>query len=87
MQKKLKLRPSQRENRRYLLIETSKKEDVKKAILDYIGLLGWAKATPFFVKEKILTVNRKEIDKVKAALVLAGIKVIKVSGTLKGLEN
>ena len=64
---------------------------METALLDYLGILGWAKAAPFFVqyagKEIILAVDRKTVDDVKAALVLApvSIKVLKVSGTLKGL--
>ncbi|MCX6748837.1 MAG: hypothetical protein NT076_04500 [Candidatus Pacearchaeota archaeon] len=83
--KEKSLKPSFRENKRYLLVEASK-EDVEKAILDYIGILGYSKASPMFVG-KVLAVNRKELDKVKAGLLLAGIQVKKVSGTLKGLES
>ncbi len=85
---KLKLRPSAKAGRRYLLLEASSKESVEKAILDYIGLLGWAKAAPFFVPQNkiILAVNRGEIDKIRAAFALAKIKVLKVSGTINGLE-
>jgi len=81
--KEKNLNPSLRENKRYLLVDAGK-EEVEKAILDYIGILGWGKSAPVFVG-KILAVNRKEVDEVKAGLLLAGIKVKKVSGTLKGL--
>ncbi len=85
----MKLKPSARPDRRYLLIEARSKEEIEKAILDYIGVLGWAKAAPVFVdsKEIVLCVNRKEVDNVRAALELSerDIKVRKVSGTLKGL--
>jgi len=76
-----------RERKRYLLIEKAKKEEVEKAILDYIGILGYGRACPVWVERKknVLAVNRKEVDKVKAALLLSDIKVKKVSGTLKGL--
>ncbi len=83
--KEKSLKPSFRENKRYLLTD-SRKEDIGKAILDYIGILGYSKAAPVFVG-KVLAINRKELDKVKAALLLAGIQVRKVSGTLRGLEN
>ena len=87
----LKQKASARINRRYLLIN-GKKENIEKAILDYIGILGWAKASPLFVKrigkKQVLSINRKEIDNVKAALVLApgNLEVFRVSGTLKGLK-
>jgi len=87
----MKQRASARIKRRYLLIEGSK-EDVEKAILDYIGILGWARATPIFVVSKkkgiILSVDRKEIINVRAAFEASSnkIKVIRVSGTIKGLD-
>jgi RNase P/RNase MRP subunit POP5 len=89
---KLKTKPSAKINRRYLLIE-GKKEDVEKAILDYLGILGWAESAPIFVKTKensvILAVARNSVIKVKASLEISSsfIKVKKVSGTLKGLDK
>jgi len=88
MEKRLK--PTQRENKRYLLIETeASKEEIEQAILDYIGTLGLAKAGLVFVKNNIIAVNREEINKVRAALCLCPklIKVIRASGTLKGLSK
>jgi len=86
--KKLKLKASQRDNRRYLLINGSN-EEVERAILDYIGVLGMAKAAYMKVKENnkqvIGGVLRESLNDVRAALGLAGLKVERVSGTLKGL--
>ena len=90
----LKLKSSARESKRYLLLR-GKKEDMEKAILDYIGILGWAKANPRFVrksmkgKDHVLAVNRKEIDKVRGSFALSAdrIEVLRVSGTLKGLSK
>lgn len=87
----LKLKPSVRIKRRYLLLKAESKSVVEKTMLDYIGILGYAKASPFFVEnggEKIvLSVDRKMVDDVRAAFELSKekIKVVKVSGTLKGL--
>ena len=87
----LKQKASARINRRYLLVNGTK-ENIEKAILDYIGILGWTKASPLFVKrigkKQVLSINRKEIDNVKAALVIApgNLEVFRVSGTLKGLK-
>jgi RNase P/RNase MRP subunit POP5 len=85
--KEAKLKPSIRERKRYLLLGKVKKGEVEKAILNYVGILGYGKAAPVWVKNSILAVNRKESDIVKAALLLADIKVRKVSGTLKGLKS
>ena len=79
-----KLKPSMRENKRYLLAEASK-EQVEQAILDFIGVLGYAKAGAMFPSAGILAVNREALDSVRASLVLAGIKIKRVSGTIKGL--
>ncbi|MBU1136707.1 MAG: hypothetical protein ABIG37_03690 [Nanoarchaeota archaeon] len=87
-QKKEKaLKPSLRENKRYLLLEKSNKKEVEKAILDYIGILGYAKASPQFIGNNILAINRKETDKIRASLNLAGILVKRVSGSLKKIKR
>lgn len=88
----LKQKASARINRRYLLIN-GKREEIEKAILDYVGILGWAKASPLFVKSvgkrQILAISRKEVNDIKAAFVIASgnLEVLKVSGTLKGLTK
>lgn len=84
--KEQNLKPSFRENKRYFLVDADR-EKVEKAILDYVGILGWAKACPMFVSGNVVAVNRQEVDKVKAGLLLAGIQVKRVSGTLKGLKK
>ena len=85
----LKLKSSSRINLRYALLEAKSKEEVEKTILDYIGILGWAKARPYFVKSEdkiILAVERKMLNDVRAAFALSkNVKVKRVSGTLKGL--
>lgn len=88
---KLKSKPSQRIKKRYLFI-SGKKEDIERAIIDYLGILGYAKASPIFVKSDskegkvILAVARSEINNVRAAFELVkSVKVLRVSGTIKGL--
>jgi len=90
----LKPNPSNKINRRYLLIKAESRDEVERAVLDYLGILGWAKAAPFFVKNGreniiILAVERKSLNDVRAAFELfpGNIKVLRVSGTLKGLEK
>ena len=80
------LNPTMRENRRYILLEATK-EQVDQAILDYIGSLGYSQASPFFVQPKILAVNREKLNEVRAAFALSGIKILRVSGTIKSLEG
>lgn len=89
---KLRIKPSAKTKRRYLLIQASKQE-IEKAILDYLGILGWAKSLPQFVKTKskntVLAVETKSLSNVRAAFEISPekIKVLKVSGTLKGLAK
>lgn len=86
----MKLKSSGKIHRRYLLIR-GKKDDIEKTILDYIGILGWAKASPVFLKSEsdkiILAVERKELENVRAAFTASAdkIQVLRVSGTIKGL--
>ena len=84
---KLKTRATEKIKRRYILVDSNDRNKVEKAVLDYIGLLGWAKAKPVFVESRgtVLSVDRAWDLHVRAALELEGIKVIRVSGTLAGL--
>ena len=83
-----------RENKRYLLvIGKNLKENIEKAILDFIGVLGMSKCGLSFVKTEkdkaIICINREMVDSVRASLVVwpEKIEVKKVSGTLKGLRG
>ncbi len=87
-QRKLKLKPSQRDKRRYLLISGTS-EKVEEAILEYLGVLGMAESAYKFVKRldgKIVgSVKREMLERVKASLAFKDLSVEKVSGTLKSL--
>ena len=86
------LKPSMREKKRYLLIEgKNPKQNVEKAILEFIGVLGMSKTGIVWIKSDsnsaIISVNREAIDSVRASLSIWSEKMIvkKVSGTLRGL--
>jgi len=88
------LKPSMKENKRYLLLTGKNvKEEAEKAILDFIGVLGFAKASPTWIESKsdvgILAINREAINEVRGSFAIwpSEIKVEKVSGTLKGLRK
>ncbi len=101
--KKLKLLPSLREKRHYIVLvvegkinEDKTKEIINKAILDFIGILGYAKAGPLFVETGkikkniyfIISVTTKYVDKIKASFALIDepnlfFRCIGVSGTIK----
>ncbi len=86
------LKPSMRENKRYLLVE-GKVEDVEKAILDFIGVLGMSKAGLGWIKHgkssAVISVNREAVNHVRASFAVwpEKISVIRVSGTLKSLKE
>jgi RNase P/RNase MRP subunit POP5 len=86
MEKKLK--PSMREKKRYLYLETKlSRNEIEKVILDYIGILGYAKSGVSFISKDIIAVNRKNISEIRAAFSFAEIKVKLVSGSLKKLKK
>ena len=90
--KRLKLRPSARDKRRYFLVGASNAK-VEAAILEYVGVLGFAKSAYMKVSSadfKGKTVGSclvKSLEDVRAALAFVGIRIEKVSGTLKGLKG
>jgi RNase P/RNase MRP subunit POP5 len=92
-EKVLKLKPSAKDKRRYILINEISNKKVEEAILKYIGELGFAKSAYMYVKlpeikNKIVgSCLRKELINVKTALSLSGIKVEKVTETLKKLKG
>ena len=91
------LKPSHREHKRYLLISgrDASKENIEEAILKFIGVLGYAKASPQFVKadkpglkdKMVLAINRSELDKVRASFLLSGkdMRIERVSGIIRKL--
>ena len=86
------LKPSMREKKRYLFVRgRNLKENIEKAILDFIGVLGMSKTGLRFIKyEKehaVISVNRQMVEHVRASLCVWPEKMVveKVSGTLKGL--
>ena len=88
------LKPTMRENKRYLLVKGKNPgENIEKAILDFIGVLGMSKTGLEFVKKDkdsaIIGVNREAVNNVRASLVVwpEKMEVVQVSGTLKGLKD
>ena len=86
------LKPTMRENKRYLSVK-GHVGDIEKAILEYIGVLGMSKLGFLWVSsgknEAIIGINREGLHLVRASFAVwpRGIKVEKVSGTLRGLRG
>ena len=88
------LKPSMRENKRYLLVEGDDlRKNIEKSILDFIGVFGFSKVGLEFIKSDkdsaIISVNREIVDSVRASLCVfpKKMEVKMVSGTLKGLKD
>ena len=87
------LKPSMRENKRYLLVKGSNlKENVEKAILDFVGVLGMSKSGLGWIKKDknsaIISVNREAVNEIRASFCVFPEKMVveRVSGTLKSLK-
>lgn len=90
--KRMNLKPSARDKRRYLLVNASN-DKVEKAILEYIGVLGFARSaymrvnTKDFQGKTVGSCLSSSLEDVRAALAFEGIVIERVSGTLKGLKG
>jgi len=87
------LKPSMRENKRYILVKgNNPEENIKKSILESIGVFGMAKTGLSFISKgkdsAIISVNREMLNSVRACFSVYKNKLVaeKVSGTLKGLK-
>ena len=91
--KKLKLKPSARDKRRYFIVSISQKE-TKEILTKYLGILGLAKAAYMPVKVESIPKGKtvgsclaKSLNDVRSSMSLAGFPIEKVSGTIKGLTK
>ena len=89
------LKPSHREKKRYLLIKgkDADKEKIDNVILEFIGVLGYAEASPVIINQEknqvVLAVNTKSLNKIRASFMMSNkeLNIVRVSGTLKSLEK
>lgn len=87
------LKPSHREKKRYVLIKgkDANKKIIEEVILEFIGVLGFAEASPQVVKtvrgQIVLAINRGSLDKIRTSFLMSGkdLEIVKVSGILKKL--
>ncbi len=88
------LKPSHRENKRYVLIKGSdaNKKNIEEVILEFIGVLGYAEACPKIIKQNknsiVLSINRKSLDKIRTSFLMSkkDLKITKVSGNVNKLK-
>jgi len=88
------LKPSHREKKRYLLVKgkDANKKIIEEVILDFIGGLGFAEASPKIIKQTkeivILAINRNCLDKVRTSFLMSkkDLDIVKVSGSVGKLK-
>lgn len=86
------LKPSAREKKRYLSI-IGHVEDIEKSILEFIGVLGMSKTGLVWISSEknkaVIGINRESLNAVRASFAVwpKEIRVVKVSGTLRGLKG
>ncbi|MEM4358192.1 MAG: hypothetical protein QW244_02470 [Candidatus Pacearchaeota archaeon] len=95
----MKILPSWKEPRRYLLIKykgskEKVKQEIKNGFLLFVGIVNYARARPFFInigrpKFLILSIHRKYLSQARGALLLCESRpeCVYVSGTLKKLKK
>ena len=84
------LKPTMREKKRYLLLSGSNlRTNVKKAILEGIGVLGMSKTGLVWIKDNVIAINREALNEVRASFAIfpEKISVELVSGSLKKLKK
>jgi RNase P/RNase MRP subunit POP5 len=91
---KAKSSPTERIDRRYLLIKAESKKEIEEILSHYLGALGMSKASIMFPEiaglkqgEIVMAIKRKELDNVRAAFEISSLspEIKRVSGTIKGL--
>jgi len=88
------LKPSHREKKRYLLIKgkNANKKNIEEAILEFVGVLGYAAACPQFISSSrgkaVLCINRGMLEKIRTSFLMSGkdIQIIRVSGSVGKLK-
>ncbi len=88
------LKPSHREKKRYLLVKGkgANKKNIDEAILEYVGVLGFAEASPQVINSSsgkvALAINRGSLDKVRASFLMSGkdLEIVKISGCVKNVK-
>ncbi len=92
---KIKTSSVERLNRRYLSLKVEDRKDVEQAIVKFAGALGLAQTALVFVEDRkdsgkmMIAINRDSLDLVRAAFELSEkkIEILRVSGTIKGLNR
>ena len=88
------IKPSHREKKRYMSIigKDASVKNIEDAILEYIGILGYAESSLKVIKADkanvIISINRGSLEKVRASLLLSkkDLVVKKVSGSVTNVK-
>ena len=86
----MKLPSTLREKRHYIIIEKAGESGIKNILMDYLGILNYAKAGPKIIalgNKTAVSIERDFVNAAKTALILSKIKVLRVTGTLKKAKS
>ncbi|HLC31645.1 MAG TPA: hypothetical protein VJK51_03180 [Candidatus Nanoarchaeia archaeon] len=88
----LKLKATKRSTLRYILFSGSDREGVSALLQRMLGVMGVSRLAARYVAhgtEVIVAVDRAAVDSVRAAVELdpGETRIVRVSGTLKGLRR
>lgn len=86
----MKLPSSLKERRHYIIVKKISEKEIKDILMDYLGIINYAKAGPKIInlQDKVaISIERDFVNLAKTALALSKINVIRVAGTIKGAKN
>jgi len=86
----MKLPSSLKERRHYVIVPKSDEAKIKNVLMDYLGILNYAKAGPKIINlgDKIaVSIERDFVNAAKTAFLMSKVQVIKVTGTIKKAKS
>jgi RNase P/RNase MRP subunit POP5 len=86
----MKLPSSLKERRHYIVLKKTDESKIKNILMQYLGILNFAKAGPKIINldnKTLISIERDFVNAAKTALALSKIDVIKVTGTINKAKS
>lgn len=86
LKNKMKLPSTLKERRHYIIIKKTSENEIKNILMDYLGIINYAKAGPKIINlgDKLaISIERDFVNLAKTALIMSKIPVMRVTGTIK----
>jgi len=87
---KMKLPSTLKERRHYIIIKKTSENEIKNALMDFLGIINYAKAGPKIINlgDKLaISIERDFVNIAKTALMMSKIPVLRVTGTIKKAKS